>query len=29
MTLVLDGWRAAGGPPVAFDVMERALRVKV
>jgi diacylglycerol kinase (ATP) len=29
MALVLDGWRAAGGPPVAFDVMERALRVKV
>ena len=29
MALVLDGWRAAGGPPVSFDVMERALRVKV
>jgi diacylglycerol kinase (ATP) len=29
MALVLDGWRAAGGPPVAFDVMGRALRVKV
>ena len=27
--LVLDGWRAAGGPPVAFDVLERVLRVKV
>ena len=24
MALVLDGWRAAGGPPVGFDVMERA-----
>jgi diacylglycerol kinase family enzyme len=29
MALVLDGWRAAGGPPVSFDVLERALRVKV
>ncbi|HEX7149618.1 MAG TPA: diacylglycerol kinase family protein [Actinomycetota bacterium] len=29
MALVLDGWRAAGGPPVHFDVLERALRVKV
>jgi diacylglycerol kinase family enzyme len=29
MTLVLDGWRAAGGPPAHFDVLERALRVKV
>ena len=29
MTLVLDGWRAAGGPPVRFDLLERALRVKV
>jgi diacylglycerol kinase (ATP) len=29
LALVLDGWRAAGGPPVRFDVMERALRVKV
>jgi hypothetical protein len=29
LTLVLDGWRAAGGPPVAFDVLERVLRVKV
>jgi diacylglycerol kinase (ATP) len=29
MALVLDGWRAAGGPPVRIDVMERALRVKV
>jgi diacylglycerol kinase (ATP) len=29
MALVLDGWRAAGGPPVRFDVLERALRVKV
>jgi diacylglycerol kinase (ATP) len=27
--LVLDGWRAAGGPPVGFDVLERVLRVKV
>ena len=27
--LVLDGWRAAGGPPVSFDVLERALLVKV
>jgi diacylglycerol kinase (ATP) len=29
LALVLDGWRAAGGPPVSVDVMERALRVKV
>ena len=29
MALVLDGWRAAGGPPVRFDVLERVLRVKV
>jgi diacylglycerol kinase (ATP) len=29
MALVLDGWRAAGGPPVTFDVLEQALRVKV
>jgi diacylglycerol kinase (ATP) len=29
LALVLDGWRAAGGPPVSFDVMEQALRVKV
>jgi diacylglycerol kinase (ATP) len=29
MALVLDGWRAAGGPPVSFDVLEHALRVKV
>jgi diacylglycerol kinase (ATP) len=29
MALVLDGWRAAGGPPVSFDVLERVLRVKV
>ena len=29
MALVLDGWRAAGGPPVSFDVMEPALRVHV
>lgn len=29
MALVLDGWRAAGGPPVRFDVLEQALRVKV
>jgi diacylglycerol kinase (ATP) len=29
LALVLDGWRAAGGPPVHFDVMERVLRVKV
>jgi diacylglycerol kinase (ATP) len=29
LTLVLDGWRAAGGPPARFDVLERALRVKV
>jgi diacylglycerol kinase (ATP) len=29
LALVLDGWRAAGGPPVGFDVLERVLRVKV
>jgi diacylglycerol kinase family enzyme len=29
LTLALDGWRAAGGPPVAIDVLERALRIKV
>jgi diacylglycerol kinase (ATP) len=29
LALVLDGWRAAGGPPVAIDVMEQVLRVKV
>ena len=29
LALVLDGWRAAGGPPVSLDVMERVLRVKV
>jgi diacylglycerol kinase (ATP) len=29
MALVLDGCRAAGGPPVSIDVLERALRVKV
>jgi diacylglycerol kinase (ATP) len=29
LALVLDGWRAAGGPPVRFDVLERVLRVKV
>jgi hypothetical protein len=29
MALVLDGWRAAGGPPVTVDVMEQVLRVKV
>jgi diacylglycerol kinase family enzyme len=29
LALVLDGWRAAGGPPVAVDVMEQVLRVKV
>jgi diacylglycerol kinase (ATP) len=29
LALVLDGWRAAGGPPVSIDVLERALRVKV
>jgi diacylglycerol kinase (ATP) len=27
--LVLDGWRAAGGPPVSLDVLERVLQVKV
>jgi diacylglycerol kinase family enzyme len=29
LALVLDGWRAAGGAPVGFDVLERVLRVKV
>ena len=29
LALVLDGWRAAGGPPATFDVLEGALRVKV
>jgi diacylglycerol kinase family enzyme len=29
MALVLDGWRAAGGPPVSIDVLEQVLRVKV
>jgi diacylglycerol kinase (ATP) len=29
LALALDGWRAAGGPPVTFDVLERVLRVKV
>jgi diacylglycerol kinase (ATP) len=29
LALVLDGWRAAGGPPVRFDVLERVLRIKV
>jgi diacylglycerol kinase (ATP) len=29
MALVLDGCRAAGGPPVSIDVLERVLRVKV
>ena len=29
MALVLDGCRAAGGPPVSFDVLEQVLRVKV
>ncbi|HYN17471.1 MAG TPA: hypothetical protein VEY96_05230 [Actinomycetes bacterium] len=29
LALVLDGWRAAGGPPVSIDVMEQVLRVKV
>jgi diacylglycerol kinase (ATP) len=29
LALVLDGWRAAGGPPIAIDVIEMALRVKV
>jgi len=27
--LVLDGWRAAGGPPVSFDVLDQVLQVKV
>jgi diacylglycerol kinase (ATP) len=29
LALVLDGCRAAGGPPVGIDVLERTLRVKV
>jgi diacylglycerol kinase family enzyme len=29
MALVLDGCRAAGGPPVSIDVLEQVLRVKV
>jgi diacylglycerol kinase family enzyme len=29
LALVLDGWRAAGGTPAGFDVLERVLRVKV
>jgi diacylglycerol kinase (ATP) len=29
LALALDGWRAAGGPPVRFDVLERVLRIKV
>jgi len=29
LALALDGWRAAGGPPVTIDVMEQALRIKV
>jgi diacylglycerol kinase (ATP) len=29
LALTLDGWRAAGGPPVAVDVLEGVLRVKV
>ena len=29
LALVLDGWGAAGGPPVSFDVLEQVLRVKV
>ncbi|HEV3464358.1 MAG TPA: hypothetical protein VG846_10290, partial [Actinomycetota bacterium] len=29
LALTLDGWRAAGGPPVTVDVLERALRIKV
>src|SRR5215211_2094118 len=29
LALVLDGWRAAGGPPVSMDVLEKVLRVKV
>jgi diacylglycerol kinase (ATP) len=29
LTLTLDGWPAAGGPPVTVDVLERVLRVKV
>ena len=29
MALVLDGCRAAGGPPVSFDVLEQVLRVKI
>ena len=29
VALVLDGCRAAGGPPVSFDVLEQVLQVKV
>jgi len=29
VTLALDGWRAAGGPPVTVEVLEGVLRVKV
>jgi diacylglycerol kinase (ATP) len=29
LALVLDGWRAAGGPPLTVDVLEGVLRVKV
>jgi diacylglycerol kinase (ATP) len=29
LSLVLDGWRTAGGPPVSFDVLEQVLQVKV
>ena len=29
VTLALDGWRAAGGPPLTVDVLEGVLRVKV
>jgi diacylglycerol kinase (ATP) len=29
LPLTLDGWRAAGGPPVTIDVMEQVLRIKV
>jgi hypothetical protein len=29
VALTLDGWRAAGGPPLTVDVLEGVLRVKV
>ena len=29
LTLALDGWRAAGGPPVTVEALEGVLRVKV